>query len=220
MKTEEFVKEAIEQFCLEFVKKPYLCYTEHGLHARFYLTLYNLLPGDRRYINFHNEDVCVVQKEYPTAHHLNKSRRQNWDIAVLEEPVSEQKSKEKAYDFLPLNSVIEFGLNEGQEHLVEDRRRLCHEKSNVKHKFIVHLYRISHSGNPFSGRDLSEKSKRILSVQEIFDLVFVGNCENLMTYVGVHDKTASYQNGVWVLSKSGIKQIFSDSSQGTTVVSS
>lgn len=31
-------------------------------------------------------------------------------------------------------------MNETQEHLKEDIRRLCHKNSNVEHQFIVHLY--------------------------------------------------------------------------------
>lgn len=63
METEKYVKKAIEEFCLEFVKKPYLCYTEQGLHARFYLTLYNILPEDRRYIVFDGL-VREIEKDF------------------------------------------------------------------------------------------------------------------------------------------------------------
>ena len=35
------VRSTAKEFCLEFVQNPYLCYTEHGLHARFYAMLYN-----------------------------------------------------------------------------------------------------------------------------------------------------------------------------------
>lgn len=208
MGIEKFVKKAIEEFCIEYVMKPYLCYTEHGHHARFYLTLYNMLPQSERYFVYNGEEVCVIQKEYPTAHNLDKSRRQNWDIAVLKRPVSSGEKGEPGYDYLPLNSVVEFGLNAGKEHLVEDIRRLCHKNSNVTHKFIVHLYRISTSGNLISGRDWSEKSKRILSLDEITDVVTGYACDSLLVYVGIHDKTFPNKNGVWAISKSGRQQVF------------
>jgi len=163
MGIELFVKETIEEFCAEFIRHPYLCYTEHGQNARFYSMLYNKLPRSKRYINFNYEDICVIQKEYPTADSLGKPKRQNWDIAIIDNPPN-PLDKVPADDYLMLNSVIEFGLNEPIKHLQDDINRICHKNSNVKNKFIVHLYCISPSGNPFSGRDWSDKSKRIVNL--------------------------------------------------------
>jgi hypothetical protein len=36
------VGQTIREFCLGFLDSPYLCYTEHGLHALLYTMLYNL----------------------------------------------------------------------------------------------------------------------------------------------------------------------------------
>lgn len=72
-----------------------------------------------------------------------------------------------------LNSVIEFGLNEPGKHLINDIERVCHDKANVKNKFIIHLYRISHSGSLFSGRDWSQKSKRRMSIDDIKNVVSI-----------------------------------------------
>jgi len=38
-------RQAIIQFCLEFVRNPNLCYTEHGQHALFCTMLYHNLAG-------------------------------------------------------------------------------------------------------------------------------------------------------------------------------
>ncbi len=32
---ENIVKDTIKEFCHEFLQSPYICYTEHGLHAFF-----------------------------------------------------------------------------------------------------------------------------------------------------------------------------------------
>ncbi|MBO8167891.1 MAG: hypothetical protein H0Z35_01755 [Thermoanaerobacteraceae bacterium] len=97
---EHIVRNVIEDFCREFSKFPYLCYTEHGLHARFYSALYNALPPAARYINWEGKKICVIQKEYPTAGTLGKPRRQNWDIAVIQNPPSTLPGKEPSYDYL------------------------------------------------------------------------------------------------------------------------
>jgi hypothetical protein len=82
----EKVRTVATDFCTEFVKNPYLCYTEHGLHALFYTKLYNALTPAERYTEWAAHRVCVIQKEYPTARSLGKPRRQNWDIALIKTP--------------------------------------------------------------------------------------------------------------------------------------
>lgn len=62
MGLEHFVQDTIEEFCAEFIEQPYIYYTEHGLHARVYLMLYNNLPKSNRYLYFNNEEVCIIQK--------------------------------------------------------------------------------------------------------------------------------------------------------------
>ena len=80
------VEDTIEKFCAEFVTHPYICYTEHGQHARFYSHLYGALPEKRRYVDWKQKKVCSLQKEYPTAGALGKTRRQHWDIALIKSP--------------------------------------------------------------------------------------------------------------------------------------
>jgi len=138
---EELVENTIEDFCLEFLKFPYLCYTEHGLHAMFYAKLLDNMPVNRRIIRVGDKDICIVQKEYSMAHRQGESKRAHWDIAILED--TQASDKGNWYDFLKLNSVVEFGLNESIDHLERDVKRLSHQESGVKHGFVVHLHRYS-----------------------------------------------------------------------------
>ena len=156
----ETIRQTITNFCDEFINYPYLCYTEHGQHALFYSKLYSALPEEQRYLTCQQQKVCVIQKEYPTAAKLDKPRRQHWDIAVLKEGSIQ-------YDYIKLLAAIEFGMNEAEEHLVEDIRRLDHADSNVEHGFIVHLYRLSQPGQQFSGRDWSPNSSQILTLEQV-----------------------------------------------------
>lgn len=94
-------------------------------------------------------------------------QRQHWDIAVLGSPPETIIEGQGAYDYLRLDAVVEFGMNEGKEHLVDDIERLSHTKANLKQGFAVHLYRISKPGFRLSGRDWSPKSKQILTPENI-----------------------------------------------------
>ena len=101
---DDIVRETIETFCLEFAEHPYICYTEHGLHALFFSRLYDALPEDQRYFEWDGRKVCAVQKEYATADNLGKSKRQHWDIAVLRNlPVTRM---EHPYDFFGLTQPL------------------------------------------------------------------------------------------------------------------
>ena len=42
----EVMRDTLTAFCKEFVAQPYLDYTEHGQHARFFTRLYNALPRE------------------------------------------------------------------------------------------------------------------------------------------------------------------------------
>ena len=197
--TTDIIGKVIEDFCTEFVNFPYLCYTEHGLHARFYCLLYNALPTNQRYIEWEGKKICVIQKEYRTATNLGKSKRQNWDIAILQHLQEQHGDKNYAYDYLSLNSVVEFGLNAGENHLIDDVKRLCHSESNVKNKFIVHLYRISGPGRKrISHRDVSTNSKKLLKRERVQELI---QNNDVKVYFGLFDSTRQYQSGVWRLDK-------------------
>lgn len=192
----------IEDFCTEFVNSPYLCYTEHGLHARFYCLLYNALPANQRYIEWNGKKICVIQKEYRTATDLGKSKRQNWDIAILHHSQEQQEDNNYAYDYLSLDSVIEFGLNAGENHLIDDINRLCHPGSNVRNKYIVHLYRISGPGRKrISHRDISPYSMKLLEPEHVQELI---RNNDVIVYFGRYDCTGRSQSGVWRLDKNEI----------------
>ena len=189
----EIIRKTIADFCLGFISNPYLCYTEHGQHALFYSLLFSALPEQQRYLTWQNHKVCVLQKEYPTTGKLGKPQRQHWDIAVLKNPPESLETK-SSYDYLKLFAAIEFGLNEGEKHLREDIRRLCHEDANLDYRFVVHLYRLSEGGNKFSGRDWSPKSLRILPVEKVRELSVGMSVE---IFYGLADSTAPEKSGVW-----------------------
>ncbi|MFN2304974.1 MAG: hypothetical protein ACK2TV_14680 [Anaerolineales bacterium] len=188
------IRETITDFCKKFIQNPYLCYTEHGLHALFYTMLFNALSEEQRYLEWDGQKVCVIQKEYPTAMDLGKSRRQHWDIALLKKPPESIKEGPDSYDYLKLLAAIEFGMNEGKDHLEDDMERLCHKGSNVDHGFIVHLYRFSESGALFSNRDWSNKSPRILTKEEACKCT-EGNLIEM--YYAISDITKKMSSGLW-----------------------
>src|SRR6266700_4198811 len=125
----EVTRDTIVAFCQEFIRRPYLCYTEHGHHARCFTQLYNRLRPEDRYTWCNGQELCVLQKEYPTATNLGKSRRQHWDIALIRTPIVAPQ-RPMAFDYLPLAAAIEFGLNCGSDHLQDDIARLCHPEAS------------------------------------------------------------------------------------------
>jgi hypothetical protein len=190
----KIVRQTIINFCSEFVNHPYLCYTEHGQHALFYSKLYFAIPEQLRYAMWQQQKVCIIQKEYPTATNLGKPQRQHWDVGVLATPLTSQKVGSEMYDYFNLLTVIEFGMNEAKEHLIDDIKRLDHVQSNTAQKFIVHLYRLSNPESKFSGRDWSSKSARILTAKQVGDLNIGSSVE---IYYAMADSTGKYENGVW-----------------------
>lgn len=114
------------------------------------------------------EKVSVVQKEYPTAGTLGKSRRQNRDISLIKSPISAPCAKTPLYDYLRLGRAIEFGLNATREHLEDDIGRLSHSDSNVENGIVVHLYRLSEDK---SNRDLSPNTGQLVSPEDMLRMV-------------------------------------------------
>ncbi len=150
------VESTLEILLREFIDHPYLCYTEHGLHALIFQRLFCELSEQERYVSFpdSNTRVCRIQKEYATKKDLGKTQRQHWDIALIGKP-----KKGNTYDKLPLNCVIEFGLNANLPHLMDDFLRVCHKSANTKYSILVHLYRFSKKDDKvWSRRDLSLQS--------------------------------------------------------------
>ncbi|MEK7396478.1 MAG: hypothetical protein AAB116_06035 [Candidatus Poribacteria bacterium] len=182
------VEETIRTFCLEFLTHPYLCYTEHGLHALFYTRLYNALPPQQRYTVWNNQKLCVIQKEYPTAGLLDKPCRQHWDVAVIATHPQSMSNKQPTYDYLRLSAIIEFGLNEAKEHLQDDIMRVSHIEANTDKGYIVHLYRLSEP--KLSGRDWSPKSARILSEKQVAELA---TSHPVTIYYGIWDASGKHE---------------------------
>ena len=155
----EIIENILKDFLKEFINNPYLCYTEHGLHALFYTKLYDYLSKEQRHLlNYGMINIYAIQKEYPTAYQLGKGRRQHWDVAVISNPPEPVTlDKKPGYDYLKLFAVFEFGLNEKIKHLQDDIERLSNKDSHVEHPFVIHLYRISGGRNNirFSMRDRS-----------------------------------------------------------------
>jgi len=200
----ELVRKVAKEFCLEFVKNPYFCYTEHGLHAYFYTMLFTTIPENKRFANWEGQKICVIQKEYRTAEKLEKSKRQNWDISVIKLPPKGKRGiKSQSYDYLRLAAVVEFRMNTGKKHLVEDIRRVCHEDSNTDSQFIIHLYRFSKPGNHFSNRDRSPNSKLFLSQEQIAQL---SPKKSVEIFYGVYDSTCKHESGVWIIKKGNINK--------------
>lgn len=189
----EIIRKTINEFCQEFVRNPYLCYTEHGQHALFYSMLYAAIPDKQKFIFWDNQKICVIQKEYPTAATLDKPQRQHWDIAVLKSPPESLRNGPGSYDYLKLFAVVEFGLNESEEHLQDDINRLCHQDSNIENRFIIHLYRLSKGGVKFSGRDWSPESPRIKKMHEVKEMA---NGKPIEIFYGLADSTGLYTSGI------------------------
>ena len=201
----EKVRVVATDFCTEFVKNPYLCYTEHGLHALFYTKLYNALTSEERYTGWAGHRVCVIQKEYPTAGLLGKPRRQHWDIAVIKTPPESLPGNQPSYDYLRLAAVIELGMNEAQEHFEDDLSRLRHPDANLENGFIIHLYRISGpKGQKISGRDWSPSSTRILTCEQVAELV---KGKAIEVFYSLADNTGTHPPGAWSIIDGNIQRI-------------
>jgi hypothetical protein len=189
--TKIIIDKVLEHFCKDFIRDPYLCYTEHGQHALFYTMLYNALPPAERDLvfNYHDKQyrVCAIQKEYPTYEGLEKGRRQNWDISILKN----QPQLKESYDYLDLSAIIEFGLNEQIEHLIDDFLRISHRQAHADDLYIVHLYRLSKAGNQLSARDRSANAHEIRKLVEsqhpkLLDLLramSIGNTINIKKFL-------------------------------------
>ncbi len=203
----QITRSTLIDFCLDFLKHPYLCYTEHGMHALFFTRLYGALAAEDRYSELLGQQFCVVQKEYPTAGNLGRSRRQHWDVSVIRRPVV-APVRTSAFDYLPLAAVVEFGLNCDSNHLVDDIQRLSHPDSNVQNGFVVHLYRLSNSKEKFSGRDLSPDTTILFDKQSVQTVL--NNYKEppwLEVLYGIADSTKAYKSGLWSITKQGVKDI-------------
>lgn len=202
----QIVRQTIRDFCVEFVSHPYLCYTESGQHALFYSMLYTALPEKERYTEWQGKTVCVLQKEYPTAHNLGKGKRQHWDVAVLCNPPEPIPNMPKSYDYLKLSAVVEFGLNEAVDHLIDDIQRLGHPRANLVQGFVVHLYRLSDAGATFSSRDWSARSGLRLTVEQVNQEVnkrinekatLLPRMKSVEIYYGMADSTNHFPPRLW-----------------------
>jgi hypothetical protein len=108
---------------------------------------------------------------------------------------SVRNEKPNSYDYLKVLAAIEFGMNEPENHLKEDIRRLCDDGANLEHCFIVHLYRLSKGGTWFSGRDWSSDSGQIVSRQKVRSLSINNQVEIFYGLAGV--ATGIHEKGLW-----------------------
>ncbi len=189
------------RFCEEFLCHPYLCYTEHGLHALFFSRLLEALPSTQRYSTWQGKKFCIVQKEYPTATPLGKSKRQHWDISVIRIPP--KISQKNSFDYLGLSAVFEFGMNASKEHLKEDIRRLTHQGANLDHGFALHFHRICEPGKSLSRRDCSSDSNKVCTLSDAQDIQ--NGTEATVFYV-MSDPTGTYQCGFWEINAQSTKK--------------
>ncbi len=199
----DLTRREVVAFCKEFLNEPYLCYTEHGQHARFACRLYHAICEEERYQIVGGHRMCRVQKEYPTNMHLDRSRRQHWDVSLIAR-LPETSEGPVHYDHLPLATVVEFGLNCPQVHLKDDIERLSHPESNVHQGFIAHLYRLSVAKSRPTRRDLSPRSKKLQAADAIQPLLARTNIE---IYLGVYDPTNENPSGLWRITAAEIAQV-------------
>jgi hypothetical protein len=111
------------------------------------------------------------------------------------------------YDHLPLAAVVEFGLNCGRSHILDDIERLSHANSNVGLRLAAHFYRFSIASNRFCGRDWSPKAKSLCAKEEIEGML--QNRQPVIVYYGVADGSDPTSSGLWRLSADNSKQLFS-----------
>ncbi len=214
----ELVRETIIEFCNEFIDEPYLCYTEHGLHALFYTRLLEKLKGqDLHFLTWKGKKVYTIQKEYRTATELGKTKRQNWDISVIKKPPT-SNIKETSYDYLELSVAIEFGLNEDIQHFKEDIRRLGHGDANIiDTAFVVHLIRLFEPKNRISNRDITKTNKNYQEFTNIIqnykkefdkDTFDIQNRDiNIEIYYAIAGKHEDKKIGGWCIKDLNIEKI-------------
>lgn len=184
----------VRRFADDFVVQPYRCYTEHGLHALFFAELFTLLAPEERYFSVRGRAVGCIQKEYPTATKLGRSKRQHWDIAVLDSSVGAYMSESKLEE-IPLVAVFEFGLNEAVDHLKNDLDRLLHSEARVENAVAVHLQRIGDRVNRFSDRDFSPSSARIVDLDRVVEIS--AQYEQATIIFANTDSTRGTKDGAW-----------------------
>lgn len=194
-------EDTLLEFCKEFIRHPYLCYTEHGMHALLFSRLYTAFQTDELCYGWHGEHkVCLIQKEYPTHHHLGRSRRQHWDISVIKAPITDPGC-EPAYDHFRLAAVIEFGLNCGAGHLVDDIERLTHPEANLDRGFLVHLDRFSDGALHVSDRDWNARYTSRLRMESV--AAMLAGHPDLYVLYGIVDQNDASSKGLWKIMSSG-----------------
>jgi len=85
-------------------------------------------------------------------------------------------------------------MNATPGHLKEDIRRLVHPDAHVEQGFVVHLYRLSPPGKPFSGRDWTASHGGIVSLEDVVNL---SQGASMGIYYGMVGATGEYDRGLW-----------------------
>lgn len=210
MKMETLTVEAtILEFCREFVKNPYLCYTEEGLHALFSNRLISKVSRDEdKYGMLAGKKVSLLQNEYPSAQPFNDNKRGHWDIALLKSPLTPIGARIPQFDYLEVDSAVEFALNMGAAHLRKDIARLCPIEpgmdSHVKNKYVVHLYRLMKLGSSrFSNKDMSAKNKEYISENGVLTEI---DGSDVVVYYARVTKDDESMNTIFRIDRTGIHE--------------
>lgn len=200
----EQAMEVVRWFAADFLREPHRCYTEHGIHALFFSHLLSKLSPHERFFDLRGRQVCVLQKEYPTATKLGRSKRQHWDVA-LAQPPNESSTDAYPMDSLRLELVFEFGLNEDAEHLHDDLERLSHPEANVEWPVAVHLQRLNQRAEMLSNRDRSPRSVKNLRLEDVVALQ--SQYPSVSVIFANVDFTGSSEAGVWEVSRRGVRSL-------------
>jgi hypothetical protein len=137
------VEETINGVLDEFIKFPYLHRVEHSFHTQLVERLRQSSEINER-VNIGDEKTQLIHKEWPENNDQDsRSRRGNFDIAILSPNQFNSKPKPNIDDFskglIPAPIVIECGLNYSVKHLKDDLDKIINNKP--KYGYLIHLVR-------------------------------------------------------------------------------
>lgn len=160
------VEAAITRLMDEFLTEPFIHRVEHSLHVRLVQLLsdWEHLRGWYR-IGGSGFRTQLIHKEWPETRPRKKpdlsadQRRGSFDLVILAPSQLEQASLEQfANGRIVPPIVIEMGLDYGYEHLKDDDLKLAN--SEVRHPYLVHLYRRPSGHRALTERIIADIAKR------------------------------------------------------------